>query len=152
MVKTSVPQPQPLLPGLLRTITAVTAISAVTAITAVTAPSPVLAQLRDPPYPSRDSLRQLQLLTFTCSRDNQPAACEQARQMADPLLDHPRLSGSCKDSLWQIRQQATVAPANSFSRRDQLDRLAVQMLRSCQTTPQPVAPTAPSRPGPPGQP
>jgi hypothetical protein len=124
----------------------------VTAITTVTTGSPVLAQLRDPPYPSRDSLRQLQLLIFTCSRDNQPPACEQARQMADPLLDHPRLSGSCKDSLWQIREQATVAPANSFSRRDKLDRLAVQTLRFCQANPQPTAPTAPSRPGPPGQP
>lgn len=102
--------------------------------------SAVQAQLQDPPYPSREALRQLQLLTFTCGRDNQAGACEQARRQADGLLDHPRLPGSCKDSLWQIRDQAVVASSNSFSRRDRLDRVAVDMLRLCQVQARPSTP------------
>lgn len=93
---------------------------------------PAHSRLQDPPYPSREALRNLQLLVFTCGRDNQAAPCEDARRQADSLLDHPRLPGSCKDSLWQIQEQAVVASANSFGRRDRLDRTAVDMLRFCQ--------------------
>lgn len=92
----------------------------------------VLAGEQDPPRPSRASLRELQLLVFDCSRENRDGPCGQARAMADPLLDHPRLSGSCKDTLWQIRERAVVAAENSFARRDQLNRTANDMLRFCQ--------------------
>jgi hypothetical protein len=102
---------------------------------------PALAR-QEPAYPSQEELRRLQLVTFSCARDNRAVACEQARRQADPLLDHPRLPGSCKDALWQIREQAVVVPTNSFERRDQLDRAAVQMLRSCQAGTRPVAPSA----------
>jgi hypothetical protein len=95
---------------------------------------------QEPIYPSQEQLRQLQLLTFSCARDNRAVACDQARGQADPLLDHPRLPGSCKDALWQIREQAVVAPINSFERRDRLDRVAVQMLRSCKAGSRPAAP------------
>lgn len=114
--------------------------------------TPGQAQLQDPPYPTRESLRQLQLLTFTCGRDNQAGACEQARRQADGLLDHPRLPGSCKDNLWQIREQAVVAGSNSFARRDRLDRVAVEMVRSCQIQARPAAPPPGSAGGPSGPP
>lgn len=97
---------------------------------------------QDPAYPSQEQLRQLQLLTFSCARDNRAAACDLARRQADPLLDHPRLPGSCKDNLWQIREQAVVAPINSLERRDRLDRVGVQMLRSCQSGNRSVVPGA----------
>lgn len=92
----------------------------------------MLAQEQDPPLPGRASLRELQLLVFACSRENREGPCGQARAMADPLLDHPRLSGSCKDSLWQIRERAVVTAENTFARRDQLNRAANDMLRFCQ--------------------
>jgi hypothetical protein len=97
-------------------------------------------QAQDPAYPTQQELRRLQLLTFDCARDNLPVPCEQARKTADPLLDHPRLPGSCKDSLWQIRQQAKVAPSNSFQRREQLDQIAVDMMNFCKANPRPVQP------------
>jgi hypothetical protein len=114
--------------------------------------APASAQLQDPPYPSREALRQLQLLTFTCGRDNQAGACDEARRQADGLLDHPRLPGSCKDSLWQIREQAVVASSNSFARRDRLDRVAVDMVRFCQVQSRPAGPSSGSPAGPPGGP
>lgn len=95
-------------------------------------PGPTQGRPQDPPFPTEQELRDLQQLVFTCGRENSSGPCEQARRQADPLLDHPRLAGSCKDVLWQIREQAVVANANSFSRRDQLDRIGLDLLRICQ--------------------
>ena len=117
---------------------------------AVLVPGPA-SQASQAAYPTREALRALQLHTFECARDNQPGPCEQARRQADPLLDHPRLPGSCKDILWQIREQAVVAASNNFARRDRLDRAAVEMMRSYQAGTRSVAPSAdpntPARPG-----
>jgi len=109
---------------------------------------PALARMQDPPLPSESEMRELQQLVFACGRENSSDPCEQARRRADPLLDHPRLAGSCKDVLWQIREQAVVARENSFSRRDQLDRAGLDLLRLCQ--PRPARPATPSSgaPGP----
>jgi hypothetical protein len=104
---------------------------------------PVLARAQDPPFPSEQELRELQQLVFACGRDNTNGPCEQARRGADPLLDHPRLPGSCKDVLWQIREQAVVGSSNSFSRRDQLDRAGLDLVRLCQQRrPQTATPSA----------
>lgn len=93
---------------------------------------PTLARPQEPPFPSEQELRQLQQLVFACGRENASTPCDQARRRADPLLDHPRLPGSCKDVLWQIGQQAVVAGTNSFTRRDQLDRTGLDLVRLCQ--------------------
>jgi hypothetical protein len=109
-----------------------------------------IAEAGEPPYPTREQLRELQLATFNCARDNQQVDCDRALQQADPLLDHPLLPGSCKDALWVIREQAVVVPQNSFERRDRLDRAGEDLMRFCPRNPRPVQPT-PSAPGrPPG--
>jgi len=82
-------------------------------------------------YPPASQFRSLQLLTLSCGRDNTSASCDKARAMADPLLDHPRLSASCKDSLWAIRQKAVTAPTNSPERRDGIDRAAKDVTVLC---------------------
>lgn len=92
----------------------------------------------EPLYPEPRQLRELQILVFDCARDNRDPACLQARQQADPLLDHPRLPGSCKDALWQIREQAVVVPGAGFERRDRLDRAATDLLRFCRASSRPV--------------
>jgi len=89
------------------------------------------------PYPAAALFRSLQLILFGCSRDNSSASCEQAQRQADGLLDHPRLSSSCKDILWSIRQTATTAAANGLERRDRLDRTARDLPIYCR---QPAAP------------
>ena len=89
-------------------------------------------------YPEPRELRELQILVFDCARDNRDPACLQARQQADPLLDHPRLPGSCKDVLWKIREQAVVVPGAGFERRDRLDRAATDLLRFCRAGNRPV--------------
>ena len=93
----------------------------------------------DPPYPSTSSLRTLQLTTFDCGRDNLAPACDKARASADGLLDHPRLPGRCKDILWTIRQQATVAPANSLERREPIDAAAREVVVACRQLNRPAA-------------
>lgn len=92
----------------------------------------------EPLYPEPRQLRELQILVFDCARDNRDPACLQARLQADPLLDHPRLPGSCKDALWQIREQAVVVPGAGFERRDRLDRAATDLLRFCRASSRPV--------------
>ncbi len=113
------------------------------------APAPALAS--EPPYPSREQLRELQLTTFNCARENQAGDCDGARLQADPLLDHPRLPGNCKDALWEIREHAVTAPENSFERRDRLDRAGQDLMRFCPRNAQPATPkggTSAPRPAP----
>lgn len=95
---------------------------------------------KEVPLPSSDELRQLQLRTLACGRDNSAEPCEQARRQADPLMDHPRLSGSCKDALWTILQKAVVASSNSYERRQQLTRAGNDVTAFCKPLPQPVKP------------
>lgn len=96
------------------------------------------------PYPPASEFRSLQLITLACGRDNDAASCDKARAMADPLLDHPRLSASCKDSLWAIRQRAVVASTNSRDRRDAIDRAARDVTVFCR---QPTRPASTSGSG-----
>jgi len=59
-----------------------------------------------PPYPTNSELRQVQLATFGCARENTAAECSRARALADPLMDHPLLSSFCKDSVWDVLQKS----------------------------------------------
>lgn len=96
--------------------------------------APTLPLRAAPPeaaYPSTDLFRRLQLDVLDCGRDNTTSSCEAARRTADPLMDHPRLPASCKDVLWTIREKAVVAPANSFNRREQLNKAAADLMPVC---------------------
>lgn len=99
-------------------------------------PPPAAAE--SAPFPSSESIRQLQLQTLACARENTAAACDPARRQADPLIDHPRLPATCKDTLWAIVQQAQPAASNSFERRDALGRLAQDLTRVCRQTLRPT--------------
>ncbi|MFO8236665.1 MAG: hypothetical protein R6U00_00120 [Prochlorococcaceae cyanobacterium] len=110
------------------------------------------ARAAEPPYPSREQLRDLQVLTFTCARDNERDDCDRARLQADPLLDHPRLSGLCKDALWTILEHGVVAPNNSFERRDRLDRAGEDLMRFCPRNPRSPARGSGAGGSPPGPP
>jgi hypothetical protein len=116
-------------------------------------PAGLRAAPANPPFPLAATFRSLQLTTLDCGRENSAAPCERARAMADPLLDHPRLSGRCKDVLWDIRQKATVAPANTVERREELNASARDVTVFCRqqlrAQPQPPAgePTAPGSGG-----
>jgi hypothetical protein len=85
-------------------------------------PGPLLAKLDPGVFPPAETFRTLQLTTLACGRENTAASCDRARALADPLLDHPRLPASCKDTLWEIRQHALVAASNSIERRERIDR------------------------------
>ncbi|MEB3333996.1 MAG: hypothetical protein VKP70_03330 [Cyanobacteriota bacterium] len=82
-------------------------------------------------YPPATVFRGLQLATLACGRENTPERCAEARQQADPLLDHPRLPARCKDVLWSIRNLAVAAPTNSLSRRDPIDQAAAEVTIAC---------------------
>ena len=101
------------------------------------------------PYPAAALIQEIQRQTLSCGRDNTASSCERARSLADPLLDHPRLSSSCKDALWAVRQRAVAAPTNSLARRDPIDSASRDVGAFCRQPNQPPAPAAaPTDPGP----
>ena len=91
---------------------------------------------KEPPYPTQDDLRAIQLAALDCGRENTATICDKARTSADPLLDHPKLSAGCKDSLWAIVQGAKVANTNTYERREGLNKAASELMVFCkrQTT------------------
>ncbi|MEX0589289.1 MAG: hypothetical protein WD136_08540 [Cyanobium sp.] len=103
--------------------------------------SPVGADPKDPPYPSMEQLRELQLHTFACGRENTAESCAKARSMADPLMDHPRLGANCKDAVWTIRERAKPAATNSFERREALNRAGQDLLPFCKQQTRSIAPS-----------
>jgi hypothetical protein len=82
-------------------------------------------------YPPASTFRTIQLETLACGRENTAAPCDKARRLADPLLDHPRLSTSCKDALWSVRQKAVTAATNSSERRDPIDKASRDLAAYC---------------------
>lgn len=91
------------------------------------------------PWPSNAQLRAIQQAAYACALNNDTISCDRARSLADPLMDHPRLSGLCKDVVWSLIEQAQVADTNDFRRRDAIDQPARRLSIVCA---QPVKPTA----------
>ncbi|MFM8975452.1 MAG: hypothetical protein ACKOFN_07080 [Vulcanococcus sp.] len=90
------------------------------------------------PFPSAESLREVQLVTIACARENSEERCKAARDLADPLLDHPRLPASCKDLLWSITERARTASSNSFERRAAITDPAERILLVCRSAEKPA--------------
>lgn len=82
-------------------------------------------------FPPSSVFRTLQLTTLACGRENSAERCAEARQQADPLLDHPRLPARCKDVLWSIRNLSMEAATNSLGRRDPIDQAAAEVTVAC---------------------
>ena len=94
-------------------------------------PAITQAKPKTVPFPTREELRALQLLAYDCSRANDQDSCEKTRSLADPLMDHPRLSAACKDTVWELVQASKVVSTNSFQRRDSIDRPARRLTLVC---------------------
>jgi len=90
-------------------------------------------------YPSPETLRDVQLAALACARENTSDTCTQARKLADPLMDHPRLPGGCKDTLWAIIQTAKPASSNSLARRDAIGDPAGRLLLVCRNSEKPIS-------------
>ena len=82
-------------------------------------------------WPSKDQLRSIEQAAYSCSRDNSTEACSRVRQLADPLMDHSRLPGLCKDVLWSLMDEAKVANSNDFRRKDAITNTARRIPRVC---------------------
>ena len=93
--------------------------------------SPVIAAEPDEPWPSKDQLRSIEQAAYACSRENSAEACEGLRQLADPLMDHSRLPGLCKDVLWSLMDEAKVSNTNIFRRKDAITNTARRIPRVC---------------------
>ena len=83
------------------------------------------------PWPTKDQLRSIEQPAYACSRDNSTEACAGVRQLADPLMDHSRLPGLCKDVLWSLMDEARVASTNNFRRKDAITNTARRITRVC---------------------
>ena len=103
--------------------------------------APLQAAPKDPPYPSMELLREIQLQTFACGRDNTVEVWGKGSTMADPLLDHPRLGANCKDAIWKIRERAKPAATNTFERREALNRAGQDLIPFCKQQTRTVAPS-----------
>lgn len=97
------------------------------------------------PLPTREALREIELQAYACSRENTNAPCERTRSLSNPLMDHPRLSAACKDTVWELLEVATVVPSNNYKRRDSIDRPARRLTVVC--GPKEPAQPAPPQPG-----
>ena len=82
-------------------------------------------------WPSQEQLRAIEKAAYACSRDNTAEACAHVRHLADPLMDHSRLPGRCKDVLWMLMDQAKVAKTNDFRRKDAITNTARRIQRVC---------------------
>ena len=96
------------------------------------------------PLPTRDELREIQLMAYACSRQNKTEDCDRTRSLSDPLMDHPRLPASCKDTVWELMQTAKVTGPNSYQRRDSIDRPARRLTVVCASPVKPATPKAPT--------
>ena len=112
---------------------------------ALVLPSATQAQQKKVPFPTREELRSLQLLAYSCSRANDQESCGKTRNLADPLMDHPRLSSACKDNIWELIQASQVVSSNSFQRRDSIDRPARRLTLVCSEPEKPKEPAAPTK-------
>ena len=83
------------------------------------------------PWPTKEQLRKIQLEAYSCSRENSEASCRNSRQLADSLMDHPRLPVICKDVLWEVVENANVASSNDYKRRDRIDTSARRLTTLC---------------------
>ena len=93
--------------------------------------SPATAAEPYEPWPTKDQLRSIELAAYACSRDNSTQACRVVRQLADPLMDHSRLPGLCKDVLWSLMDDAKVVSSNDFRRKDTITTTAQRIPRVC---------------------
>ena len=93
--------------------------------------SPAIAAELYEPWPSKNQLRSIELAAYACSRNNATEACARVRQLADPLMDHSRLPGLCKDVLWSLMDEAKVASTNDFRRKDAITITARRIPRVC---------------------
>jgi len=98
---------------------------------AILAPCAVRAQLKYVPFPTKSELRSLQLLAYACSRENTVDTCTRTLELANPLMDHPRLPAACKDTVWELMQEAKPATTNSSQRRDGIDSPARRLTMVC---------------------
>ena len=82
-------------------------------------------------------------MAYSCSRTNDQDSCSKTRSLADPLMDHPRLSAACKDTVWELVQASQVVTTNSFQHSDIIDRPARQLTLVCSKPKKPKQPGAP---------
>ena len=93
--------------------------------------APAMAAEPNEPWPSKDQLRSIEQAAYACSRENSTRACARVLQLADPLMDHSRLPGLCKDVLWSLMDEARVASTNNFRRKDAITNTARRITRVC---------------------
>ena len=105
-------------------------------------PSGLQAQPVYVPLPTRDALREIELQAYACSRENASEPCERTITLSNPLMDHPRLSAACKDTVWELLQVATVVSSNNYTRRDSIDSPARRLPVVCGAK-EPAQPASP---------
>ena len=87
---------------------------------------------------TRDELKPTYFAIVECARRNQEPGCRAARELADELMDRPFVTALCKDTAYEVTQQAKTAETNSFERKDELVRLARDTMDLCKGKEDPI--------------
>ena len=104
-------------------------------------PTAVMAQPQGDPLAeplTRDELKPTYFAIVECARRNQEPGCRAARELADELMDRPFVTALCKDTAYEVTQQAKTAETNSFERKDELVRLARDTMDLCKGKEDPI--------------
>ena len=87
---------------------------------------------------TRDELKPTYFAIVECARRNQEPGCRAARELADELMDRPFVTALCKDTAYEVTQQAKTAETNTFERKDELVRLARDTMDLCKGKEDPI--------------
>ena len=87
---------------------------------------------------TRDELKPTYFAIVECARRNQEPGCQAARELADELMDRPFVTALCKDTAYEVTQQAKTAETNSCERKDELVRLARDTMDLCKGKEDPI--------------
>ena len=64
---------------------------------------------------TRDELKPTYFAIVECARRNQEPGCRAARELADELMDRPFVTALCKDTAYEVTQQAKTAGRTPLS-------------------------------------
>ena len=95
--------------------------------------------------PGKKELNKILIKAYACSKENTIIACNQVRGLANPLIDHPKLSAVCKDLVWDLLQNAKSAKVNDLKRKNSIDFPARKMINACIKKVNPINRIPPNR-------
>ena len=81
--------------------------------------------------PTEKEIYEIQIQAYDCSIKNTQLPCNKAMEMINPLMDNPRLTSACKDTVWQLLHSLKKSSTNDFYRKDSIEIPAKKLSSLC---------------------